>query len=160
MFTACPLGAGDSVHRTAQYERLTQDPSDNEEEEDDILFLQDGRSARQNGFHGKPARSPVTNGQTTPHDDSVEMSELGIQKAKIRPASEVEVRVLKRARLTKTRAACFIATLIMAVCVVIGLVIILPQYRKMASHRAYNQTAERNASYPEFGGLDIFARDW
>lgn len=39
-----------SAHQTTQYEKLAQEPSDEEAEEDDIVFLQDGLVLHQNGF--------------------------------------------------------------------------------------------------------------
>ena len=140
------------MHSTAQYERLNQDPSDNEEEEDDVLFIQDGGASKQNGFSqpGNEANKELlSNGKNS---EKIELDDLGIQHARIRKASEVEVRTLRYRSLTLTRMICFVLTLLLAVGFVIGLVVVLPHLKaSVSSQRHYPQTKEWNITYPEYG---------
>jgi hypothetical protein len=148
------------VHSTAQYERLNQDPSDNEEEEDDILFLQEGGTTKQNGFahaRDEAKKELLPNGES---GESIELGDLGIQTARIRKASEVEVRTLKYRSLTRTRMACFVLTLLLAIGCVIGLIILLPQMSNRLKSHHYRQTDEWNHAFSEYGKLDCLFRGY
>lgn len=49
-----------SVHKTTHYEKLTQEPSD-EEVEDDVVFLQEGAAFHRNGFAAADIRNHIQN---------------------------------------------------------------------------------------------------
>ncbi len=151
-----------SVHKTAQYERLNQDPSDNEEEEDDILFIQEGTSSPQNGFvkpkYVKRKKDAISEHEMTVLNGDVENSELidgiELQKARIRPASEVEIRVMKLGALTRTRIFCFVVTLMLALVFAVALIFVVPGYSR---HRhpggPYKETSNWSHTFDEYGRI-------
>ncbi|KAK2166849.1 hypothetical protein LSH36_34g01067 [Paralvinella palmiformis] len=118
---------------------------------DDVLFIQDGGASKQNGFSqpGNEANKELlSNGKNS---EKIELDDLGIQHARIRKASEVEVRTLRYRSLTLTRMICFVLTLLLAVGFVIGLVVVLPHLKaSVSSQRHYPQTKEWNITYPEY----------
>lgn len=50
--------AGQSVHKTTHYEKLAQEPSD-EEVDDDVVFLQEGTAFHRNGFAAADIRNHI-----------------------------------------------------------------------------------------------------
>ena len=116
--------AGNSALQTTQYERLAQDPSDNEEE-DDILFRREGQVlTKQNGH-------PKQNGM--PNED-IEMNNVnGTTSTSDIPTAEelniVKFKVVKRAnQLWRTRVSCFVLLLILVLLLGLTLAFIVPYF--------------------------------
>ncbi len=119
MIFFCFIAGPQSVHKTAQYEKLAQDASDNEEE-DDVLFHQDGISSKQNGFT-KPRHERLARNQVKNQHETIEMNSLhqtSEQTNKLSPSTpvpsgDVKVRLLRSGLLSRTRIACFVLSIIL-----------------------------------------------
>ena len=140
-----------SVHKTAQYERLAQDPNDNEEE-DDVLFNQGGVTAKQNGFSSPdPSKlrkqtetiemnnlhnnSPSKQNNSNANPDEVSADEINL----------VKVRVLgKRRMLSRTRIACCVLSLLLC----LGLTFMLTLIWPYVSHKGHrNKVIHKTSSW-------------
>lgn len=130
------------MYNQVRYEPLNQDPVDNEEEDDDVVFVKDGQA---NGVthHSKPTEIQEI------HDslrENIEVDALGLKKGKVsrnKPPADVEVKVLKNGALTRTRVLCFVGTLLACGAVVVTLAFVVPYLRetKIPIIR-YNQTED------------------
>ncbi|ELT88975.1 hypothetical protein CAPTEDRAFT_188461 [Capitella teleta] len=135
-----------SVYKTAQYERLTQDPSDDEEDDDNTVYTQEGIKA--NGVH--PANSEGSNGKT-PAQEAIEMGLIQTATvSKKKPASDVQVKVMKRRLQSRTRlwGMAFIFLLVIAV---VLLVFMLPVLSNRNKTMHYKQGMEWVKEIEDYG---------
>jgi len=122
--------ASQSAHKTTQYEKLAQDPSD-EEVEEDVVFLQEGAVLHRNGFASNSHDESISSG-TTVDDASLEGL---LQKGKVsskRPAGSdfVQVKTARwRCRRIFNRRRVAVILLILLLSLIATLVSILVAYR-------------------------------
>ena len=144
---------GQSVYDKVRYEPLNQDPADNEEEDDDVVFVQDG--AKQNGFKQATDIQELKDSMR----EDIEVGDLGLQKAKVsrkKPASDVEVKVLKHGVLTRTRILCFVFTLVACVAAILAFIFIVPYLNKPKIPIVqYNQTKSWITKFDDIGKVLI-----
>ena len=119
---------GNSAHQTTQYERLAQEPSDNEEE-DDVLFKREALAKQnghtqgtQNGVAGETIEMVNADKTVSNKSDSLTAEELNIVKFK----------VVKRATaLWRTRVSCFVLLLVLVLLLGLTLAFIVPYFRNV-----------------------------
>ena len=117
------------MHKTATYERLAQDPSDNEEE-DDVLFNQDGVTVKQNGFT-RPRAERLHKQQET-----IEMNNLHSPSKNNKsttsktavPSGDVKVKLLRSGLLSRTRVTCFVLSLILGLGLTFMFTLVMPYW--------------------------------
>lgn len=149
MSFVCPgVGEGQSVHQTTQYEKLAQEPSD-EEAEDDIVFLQDGLVLHQNGFT-KPSGNHVGNHKGNRCLTADEAVEIGLlQKGNVskpKPLELVQVKTVRCRMLMRRRIYwCLIILLLVLGLALIG-VLTKPYYK-----RTQSTTKEWQKQFPGYG---------
>jgi len=81
-------GAEQSVHWTTQYEKLAQDPSDDEAESDDVVFLQDSVTV---GLVAN-GKAKASNGRVVAENNSLTVEEAvrtGLLTKKTRPIGDM-----------------------------------------------------------------------
>jgi len=151
LLLVCPgVGDGQSVHETTQYEKLAQEPSDEEAEDDDIVFLQDGLVLHQNGFT-KPSGNHVGNhkggNRCLSADEAVEIGLL--QKGSVskpKPLELVQVKSVRCRMLMRRRIYwCLIILLLVLGLALVG-VLAKPYYR-----RTQSATKEWRKQFPGYG---------
>ena len=99
-----------------KYEKLSQDPHDNEEEDDDVVFAQNG------------VVSNGTNGNAN-HSTAGDINGVQLERAKIlRKGTEVEVKVKKLKTVTKYRALCICCIFLVIIAVILGWLLLLPVF--------------------------------
>ena len=62
------------------------------------------------------------------HED-IEVGDLGLQKAKVsrrKPPADVEVKVMKHGKLTRTRIWCFVCTLLALIICIVAFTVVVP----------------------------------
>ena len=153
--------AGNSVHQTAQYERLAQEPSDNEEE-DDVLFKREALAKQnghpqeaQNGVAGESIEMVNADKTASNKSDSLTAEELNIVKFK----------VVKRATaLWRTRVSCFVLLLVLVLLLGLTLAFIVPYFRNVEKVTIHHiRTTGWNKTYEDAGEvhqkLMMYAQD-
>ncbi len=133
------------MHQTAQYERLAQDPSDNEEE-DDVLFKREAL-AKQNG-HPQGTQNGVA-GETIEMVNA-EKTAVNSESPTAEELNLVKFKVTKRVTsLWRTRVSCFVLLLVLVLLLGLTLAFILPYFRnvkKLVVHhirtKGWNKTIE------------------
>lgn len=126
-------GESQSVHQTTQYEKLAQDPSDEDAEDDDIVFLQDGLVLHQNGFT-KPSGNHVRNHAGNHSMTADEAVEIGLlQKGSIyrpKPLELVRVKSVHCRMVTRRRIYwCLVLLLLVLGLALVG-VLLKPYYSR------------------------------
>lgn len=109
---------------------MTQDPSDNEEEDDNVVFVQEGVETHTNGFL-KPRHNAEESNGKTPTQEALEMGLL--QKATVskkKPTSDVEVKVMKRKLVTRTRLWGMAFVFLMVIALMLVSIFLLPFFPK------------------------------
>ena len=104
-----------------KYEKLSQDPHDNEAEDDDVVFSQDGVVT--NGH----ADTSLSNGH---HQNGVHLKRAKILKN----SSDVEVKVKKLRILTKYRALCFCCVILVVLAGALFFALLWPFISKSSKH--------------------------
>ena len=95
-----------------KYEKLNQDPHDNEEEDDDVVFARNGS---------------LSNGIEHSTNHTTEINEIQLEKAKIlKRGNDVEVKVKKLRTVTKQRALCICCIFLVIVAFILSWLLVLP----------------------------------
>lgn len=120
-----------SAHSTTQYEKLAQDPSD-EDVDDDVVFLQDGLALHQNGFTVPADGNHATGKHCLTADEAIQIGLLqkgSITKTKPAGGELIQVKTARRRRLlTRRRLCCCLLAMLCALATSLLLIIILPYY--------------------------------
>ena len=123
-----------SVHKTAQYEKLAQDPSDNEEE-DDVLFQRKTtvNATQQNGHSG-------------PNEDAIELNNI-LEASNGKPLfSDVKVRLQRPSILSRFRRLSFVLSIVFVIGLVILLSLLLPNRSWSSSGNAKSDSQSESAN--------------
>ena len=147
-FSAASDGIGQSAHKTTHYEKLSQEPSD-EEVDDDVVFMQEGATFHRNGFAASDIRSHIKSA------DKAVLAGL-LQKGSVsskRPVGTDFVEV-KTARLRCCRrlfSRCCVAIILLILLIVLSSALAAVVFSNVRLHHFHKPSTEWRKEYRGMG---------